>query len=117
MDKLDIYSILHQVADGKCSVEDAILRLKMQPFEDLGFAKIDSHRALRQGIAEVIYGAGKTPEQINGIITAMLGHGQKNILVTRLAKDAAQIVQLTHPLKLSSRPAEPATCRSPKKPR
>jgi NCAIR mutase (PurE)-related protein len=99
MDKLDIYSILHQVADGKCSVEDAILRLKMQPFEDLGFAKIDSHRALRQGIAEVIYGAGKTPEQINGIITAMLGHGQKNILVTRLAKDAAQIVQLTHPLK------------------
>lgn len=99
MDKQDIYSILNQVADGSVSVEEAVLRFKMQPFEDLGYAKIDSHRAIRQGIAEVIYGAGKTPEQINGIITAMLGHGQKNILITRMAKEAAEIVKLTHPLK------------------
>lgn len=98
MDKQDIYSMLNQVKDGSVSVEDAVLRLKMQPFEDLGYAKIDSHRALRQGIAEVIYGAGKTPEQINGIVSAMLGHGQKNILITRMNKDAADIVKLTHPL-------------------
>lgn len=99
MDKQDIYSILNQVAEGSVSVEDAVLRLKMQPFEDLGYAKIDSHRAIRQGIAEVIYGAGKTPEQINGIVSAMLGHGQKNILITRMNKEAADIVKLTHPLK------------------
>ncbi|TFG81437.1 MAG: 1-(5-phosphoribosyl)-5-amino-4-imidazole-carboxylate carboxylase, partial [Erysipelotrichales bacterium] len=73
MDKQDIYSILNQVAAGTVSVEDAVLQFKMQPFQDLGYAKIDSHRAIRQGIAEVIYGAGKTPEQIIGIITAMLG--------------------------------------------
>ncbi len=99
MDKQDMYSILNQVANGTVSVEDAFLRFKIQPFEDLGFAKIDSHRAIRQGIAEVIYGAGKTPEQINGIVTAMLGHGQKNILITRMSKEAADIVKLTHPLQ------------------
>jgi NCAIR mutase (PurE)-related protein len=98
MDKLDVYSILNQVAKGSVTVEEAMLRLKMKPFEDLGYAKIDSHRALRQGIAEVIYGAGKTPEQIIGIISAMIGHGQKNILITRMAKDAAEIVKQTHPL-------------------
>ena len=99
MDKQDIYTTLNQVKDGSISIEDAVLRFKMQPFEDLGYAKIDSHRAIRQGIAEVIYGAGKTPEQIIGIISAMLGHGQKNILITRMSKEAAQVVQLSHPLK------------------
>lgn len=99
MDKQDIYSILNQVKDGSVSIEDAVLRFKMQPFEDLGYAKIDSHRAIRQGIAEVIYGAGKTPQQIVGIVSAMLGHGQKNILITRMAQEAADIVQLSHPLK------------------
>jgi NCAIR mutase (PurE)-related protein len=99
MEKQDIYSILNQVKDGSVSVEEAVLRFKMQPFEDLGYAKIDSHRAIRQGIAEVIYGAGKTPEQIIGIVSAMLGHGQKNILITRMSKEAAEAVQLSHPLK------------------
>jgi len=99
MDKQDIYSILNQVKDGSVSVEDAVLRFKMQPFEDLGYAKIDSHRAIRQGIAEVIYGAGKTPQQIIGIVSAMLGHGQKNILITRMSQDAADIVQLSHPMR------------------
>jgi len=99
MDKQDIYSILNQVKDGSVSIEDAVLRFMMQPFEDLGYAKIDSHRAIRQGIAEVIYGAGKTPQQIIGIVTVMLSHGQKNILITRMSQDAADIVQLSHPMK------------------
>ncbi len=61
MDQQEIRSLLEQVAAGKCPVDQAILRLKMEPFQDLGFAKYDSHRALRQGAGEVIYGAGKTP--------------------------------------------------------
>ena len=56
--------LLQQVASGELSVEDAMLKIKTAPFEELGFAKLDHHRALRQGIGEVIYGAGKTPEQI-----------------------------------------------------
>ena len=51
---------------GRRTVDDAVLKLKMEPFEELGYAKVDSHRGLRQGAAEVIYGAGKTPEQIAG---------------------------------------------------
>ena len=53
-----------------------MLKLKLQPFEDLGYAKVDHHRELRQGAAEVIYGQNKTPEQIVGIARAMRAHGQ-----------------------------------------
>ena len=64
MEQLEIRQLLQAVASGERSVDDALLQLKEAPFEDLGFAKLDHHRALRQGAAEVIYGAGKTPEQI-----------------------------------------------------
>ena len=64
MEQSEIRQLLQAVAAGERSVEDALLQLKEAPFEDLGFAKLDHHRALRQGAAEVIYGAGKTPEQI-----------------------------------------------------
>ena len=62
--KHDILELLRQVADGKVSPENAMLELKEAPFEDLAYAKIDFHRSVRQGAAEVIYGEGKTPEQI-----------------------------------------------------
>ena len=78
MEQLEIRQLLQAVASGERSVDDALLQLKEAPFEDLGFAKLDHHRALRQGAAEVIYGAGKTPEQILKITQAMLAHGQKN---------------------------------------
>ena len=55
------YNVLQQVSNGELTVDEAMLKLKLQPYEDLGFAKLDYHRELRQGIAEVIYGAGKTP--------------------------------------------------------
>ena len=57
-------ALLTQVRDGNISVADAALQLREAPFEDLGYARVDHHRRLRQGAAEVIYGAGKTPEQI-----------------------------------------------------
>ena len=80
-------SILKAVAEGSMSVEEAELRLKTEPFTDIGYAKIDLHRKLRQGAGEVIYGAGKTANQIAGIIRSMTGHGQHRILVTRLTED------------------------------
>lgn len=95
----DIRNILEGVSDGTVSIDEALLKLKMKPFEDIGYAKVDMHRKLRQGAAEVIYGAGKTPEQIIGIADAMLKNGQKTILITRLSAEAAAIVSAAHPLQ------------------
>jgi NCAIR mutase (PurE)-related protein len=95
----DIRNILEGVSDGTVSIDEALLKLKMKPFEDIGYAKVDMHRKLRQGAAEVIYGAGKTPEQIIGIADAMLKNGQKTILITRLSAEAAGIVSVAHPLQ------------------
>ena len=94
----DILQLLRQVADGSSTPEEALSRLKREPFEDLGYAKVDFHRAVRQGAAEVIYGAGKTPEQIAGITTAMGERGCQNVLITRLSPDAAERVAKTVPL-------------------
>ena len=95
----DIRNILEGVSDGTVSIDEALLKLKMKPFDDIGYAKVDMHRKLRQGAAEVIYGAGKTPEQIIGIADAMLKNGQKTILITRLSAEAAGIVSAAHPLQ------------------
>lgn len=88
----EIRNILNSVRDGALSVEEALLKLKTQPFEDIGYAKVDLHRKVRQGAAEVIYGAGKTAEQIAGIAEAMLANGQDRILITRLSEEAAALV-------------------------
>lgn len=95
---MNVKELLQKVSSGELSPEDAELQLKLSPFEDLGYAKIDHHRALRQGIAEVIYGAGKTPEQISGIADSMLAHGQKTILITRMSREAAAFVGKRHAL-------------------
>lgn len=92
-------TLLEQVAAGRMDIDEAMLKLKEAPFEDLGFAKVDHHRALRQGIPEVIYGAGKTPEQIIGIVESMLNHGQKLVLITRMSDEAAKLVEEKFPLQ------------------
>ena len=91
-------SILESLQQGQISVDDALLQLKLEPFQDLGYAKVDHHRRLRQGVPEVIYGAGKTPEQMVGIVSAMEEAGQETVLITRLSPEAAEIVGKTHPL-------------------
>ena len=93
MEQKELRQLLKDVANNKIEVEEALLKIKEEPFEDLGFAKIDHHRAIRQGIAEVIYGAGKTPEQIVKIAEAMQKKGQKTILITRMSKEAAAYAQ------------------------
>ena len=86
MERLDTYKLLREVAGQKISPEEAALKLKMAPFEELGFAKPDMHRGIRQGVFEVIYGAGKTADQIRGICDSMQKNGQSSILITRLIK-------------------------------
>ena len=91
--KQDLLSTLRNVQSGRTSPEEALLQMKLAPFEDLGYAKIDSHRPIRQGAAEVLYGAGKTPEQLLGILTAMARQGSENILITRMTPEAAELVR------------------------
>ena len=88
----DIKKLLEDVRDGKVSIEQAVLQIKKQPFVDIDFAKIDLHRKTRQGAAEVIYGAGKTPTQIIEITRTLLNAGQKTILITRMDEEKALAV-------------------------
>ena len=81
--------LLEGVRDGSVPVDEALRLLRRAPFDDLGFAKIDRHRALRQGAAEVVYGAGKTPEQICAIVSRMREDGVRTVIATRLSADAA----------------------------
>ncbi len=90
--------VLEQVRAGTLGVDEALLKLRLEPFEDLGYAKVDFHRGIRQGAAEVIYGAGKTPEQIAGVASAMRARGVQTVLITRLSAQSAAEVQKTLPL-------------------
>lgn len=101
MDQQDVREILERLKAGECTVDQAVLELKMEPFKDIGIAKIDRHRGLRQGAAEVIYGGGKTPEQIRDIAATMRGDGQTAVLITRMSREAAELVGKTLPLDYS----------------
>ena len=85
MNSQELLKFLEMVQSGTLAPAKAIERLKHLPFEDLDFAKVDHHRALRQGFAEVIFGKGKSPDQIAGIVRAMLAikDSRHNILITR----------------------------------
>jgi NCAIR mutase (PurE)-related protein len=88
MNSEDILNLLKKVGEGKLTPVAAVERLRHLPFEDIGFAKVDHHRALRQGYAEVVFGKGKTPAQVAEIVRAMIRHkdSRQNILVTRADK-------------------------------
>ena len=89
-------ALLEDVKNGKISVDEALLKIKLSPFEDIGFAKVDLHRKVRQGVPEVIYGAGKTAEQIIKIIDVMIKNEQKSIIITRIDKQTADIISKKH---------------------
>lgn len=92
----DYKKILEQVRDGELSVEEALLAIKRKPFEDIGYAKVDLHREIRQGAPEVIFGAGKKAKQIAGIIDTMKKNGQETVLITRLSRKKARKVKKIH---------------------
>ncbi|MEI6208055.1 MAG: nickel pincer cofactor biosynthesis protein LarB [Desulfuromonadales bacterium] len=97
MNAENLNKLLSSVKEGAVSIDDAAKRLKQLPYQDLGCAQIDHHRELRQGMPEVIFGEGKTVEQIIAIISAMADKGS-NVLATRLDKDKAAIILSAFPI-------------------
>jgi NCAIR mutase (PurE)-related protein len=96
MDRAQIESLLNDVREGRTGVNDALDRLRDLPFEDLGFAKLDHHRALRTGMPEVIFAAGKTPAQVAHIFVHMAKAGG-NVLATRASDEAFAAVRVAEP--------------------
>ena len=86
MDSERLVGLLEQVRQQKISISRAVAQLRHLPYEDLGFAKVDHHRAIRQGFAEVILGQGKDPKDIAAIVRALRRH-KNNILITRLTPE------------------------------
>jgi NCAIR mutase (PurE)-related protein len=96
MDPAELFRLLDDVRERRISPEDAAARLKTLPYEDIGIAKVDHHRALRRGFPEVIFGAGKTSEQIAKIVASIAGRDQ-SVLVTRAGTEAFDAVRRDHP--------------------
>lgn len=96
MHEKSLQQLLEDVANGQVLPTDALERLKHLPFEDIGFAHVDHHRALRHGMAEVIFGRGKTPEQIASI-AATIASRSPNLLITRATPEAWQAVSAQLP--------------------
>jgi pyridinium-3,5-biscarboxylic acid mononucleotide synthase len=95
MDQDQLRALLAQVSAGAVDVDAALERLRHMPFEDLGFAKVDHHRALRHGIPEVVFGPGKTADQVSAIVASLLARAQ-NVLVTRAGAETAQRLKREH---------------------
>jgi NCAIR mutase (PurE)-related protein len=113
MDELALQRLLDDVRTGACTPDDAVFRLRRLPFADLGFAKVDHHRSLRQGLPEAVYGQGKTPGQCSAIVGELLHgmagaegagserggtHGSGNpVILTRADGSQLELVTGDHP--------------------
>ncbi len=89
MEREQLRALFERVAAGQVSVDDAVVQVGTSSFADLGYAKPDFNRGVRTGVSEVIYGAGKTSEQIAGIASSLVGAGQEHVLVTRVGEEKA----------------------------
>ncbi len=96
MDELQLRGLREEVRTGESSVQPPLDRMRHLPFEDLGYAKLDHHRALRHGLTEVIFGMGKTPDQVVGIAQRLLDKS-RNLLITRANEHVATRVRETCP--------------------
>jgi len=96
MDPASLVKLFAQVKAGKLSADEAVARLRHLPFEDLGFAKVDHHRVLRQGMPEVIFSQGKSPKQVAGIFARLAEH-EGNVLATRATEDQYRAVSALVP--------------------
>lgn len=103
MQEKELLALLEEVRTGTLTPEQAAGRLKGAAFEDLGYAKVDHHRAKRQGAAEVIFGEGKTPEQMDGIVRSMMDRGAENILITRLSPEKEAQLQIPRRYSIPAR--------------
>ena len=99
MDKQELTRLLESVAAGSVTPDEAALQLKLEPFHEVGgYARVDFHRGIRQGVPEVIYGEGKTKEHILGIARMMLENGQSTVLITRLSQEKADYIAKELPI-------------------
>lgn len=99
MDKQELTKLLNSVAAGSVTPDEAALQLKVEPFHEVGgYARVDFHRGIRQGVPEVIYGEGKTKEHILGIARTMLENGQSTVLITRLSQEKADYITRELPI-------------------
>ena len=98
MDRKELQELLTRVSEGRVTPDEAMRRIKTEPYKDMGFAKLDTHRGIRQGASEVIYGAGKTKEQIRAIAGEMVREREKTVLITRMSREAADYVSEELPL-------------------
>lgn len=96
MDQDQLRSLFEEVRTGAMPIDAAMERMRHLPFEDLGYAKLDHHRALRHGMTEVIFGKGKSPEQVVGIALKLLEQS-KNLLITRATRESADAVKAVLP--------------------
>ena len=97
MDADDLRSLLDAVAAGAVMPDDAMASIARLPFADLGYARIDHHRALRQGLPEAVYGPGKSAEQVAGIVSELLTNGTGPVIITRVSSDQAKAALAAHP--------------------
>lgn len=110
MDEPALQRLLADVRSGACSPDEAVHQLRRLPFADLGFAKVDHHRSLRQGFPEAVYGQGKTPEQCSSIVAELLGEGADRsypagtspaagspVILTRADASQVELVMAEHP--------------------
>lgn len=116
MNKEQLLVMLEAYKKGEISSDAVLAQWQKQPFEDLGYAKIDTHRGVRQGAAEVIFGQSKTPEQILQISRRMTEGGLKDILITRMSPEAAALVAAEMPLEYHALPKLGIVHRTPDKP-
>ena len=96
MDQEQLREFLKQIKEGNLGIDEAVERLRHLPFEDLGFAKVDHHRALRQGMPEVVFAKGKSPQQVLEIASRLLARN-KNVLVTRIDETTAELLSESFP--------------------
>jgi len=96
MEQEKLRELLNAVSNGSVSPDEAVERLRVLPFEDLGFAKVDHHRGLRRGFPETIFAEGKTPPQVVEILTRMRQQGS-NVLATRCSREVVEAVLAAHP--------------------
>jgi NCAIR mutase (PurE)-related protein len=97
MDEPLLRQLLDDVRSGHLSADEAVRRLQRLPFAELGYAKVDHHRFLRQGLPEAVYAPGKTAEQCVGIVTELLGAGEGPVLVTRADDDQVEALEASCP--------------------
>jgi pyridinium-3,5-biscarboxylic acid mononucleotide synthase len=111
MDEASLRNLLEQIETGELSIDDAVRELRRLPYADLGFAKVDHHREIRNGFAEAVFGEGKTPEQVAAIAAELVAHSSGAVMVTRATTEQFEAVRRSIPEAVYDPVARVIVCR------